>query len=82
MSPEQERVLYEVLEHSVETKTMVAGLSDRLSAHEAVDAKAHGKLDALDRFATRLALLWGVLVIVVPAVWWLFERMTGSAKAQ
>jgi hypothetical protein len=82
VSPEQERVLYEVLEHGVETKTMVAGLVERLASHEAVDAKAHSRVESLEKHATRLAMLWGVLVFVVPLAWWFFGVLKGSAAAQ
>ncbi len=50
--------------------------------HEAEDAKTRERIGSLEKFATLLAIAWGVLVVVVPGAWWLFGVLQGSAKAQ
>lgn len=93
MSPEQERVLYEVLEHSVETKTMLFDLATRvrqkeaeakasLDEHVTDDEKAHGRITALEKHQTWLYAIYGATCVIVPAVWWLLSALNGSAHAQ
>lgn len=81
MSPEQERVLYEVLEHSVETKGMVRGLGKRLAVHEAEDEKALERIAQLERTATRLFAYWAAAVFIIPAVTGIVIAL-GKAAAQ
>jgi hypothetical protein len=79
MSPEQERVLYEVLEHSVETKTMVAGLGVRLSDHESADDLAHERIGKVEKTLTRLFAYYAAACVVFPVALWLLGFLQGAA---
>lgn len=88
MTPEQEAKLYELIEHVVETKTMVAGMRDSFAAHEKNDAETHAAMNddigALKEERTKLKAYYAILaVFVAPAAWWIISLlMKGSAHAQ
>lgn len=85
MNQEQERKFYEMFEHVVETKTVVLGLSDRLSQHEEEDVAAHKRISDLEsvrvryvahRTIIRTIIAYGATFttgIVIPIIIWLWN---------
>jgi hypothetical protein len=71
MTPEQERVLFEVLEHTTETKTLVRGYGAQLAEHEAADDKAHERIGKVEKTLTRLLAAYAAACVIVPVALWL-----------
>lgn len=86
MTPEDRRILYEVLERVTETHVQMAGFSERLTKHEEADADAHEKfgksIGAVEKKQTQLHAYYAALLVVAPAVYWFLTHFTTSAAAQ
>jgi hypothetical protein len=74
MTPEQESKLYELIEHVVETKSIVSGMRDSFALHEKNDAEVHAEhgasIGGLEKHQTRLYAIWAAAIVIVPAVSW------------
>lgn len=78
MTPEQEKVLYDVLERVTSVDVKLDGMSVRLTKHESDDAEyheAHGaRIGKVEKKQTQLGAYYAAACVVAPIIWWWLSK--------